>query len=598
MTDDLQTAIARRRIYEYLGLATVLSTALWIYRGAFLGFFEQDDFGWLYSTRFRDIAEYLHCFFRFNDARTYRPLSQETFFLVFQKVFGLWPPAFHAMSVACHLIASALVYRLLRKFASPLPSLVGAMFFAAHSAHLRSVYWISAIPEPMALIFYLAALLSFIRFDREENHRFYVWSVVAMGLGMLSKESILSLPLVLAIYCIHFSRKRLPWTLPHFALAGLYAVFRTLSISRVETAPYKLTFGHDAWHNLLSYLSWTAGFSEPLLKLKLKWEIPVAYALIAALFVLVTAALVVLSRDRKIATFSILWFLAALQPVLYFQNHIFSYYLAPALPAVALLLASALEDLPDSFAWRRWVLVPPVLCFCLWSSYASVKREGRWWNERSFIAREIVSKAPEMVRQVPPERTAYIFGFGEYEFGAMQRDAAFKAFGISPYRFIPYGLSSQTRTQIERLYRGGGLGKFYCFVYTGGRFENWTTAFRLDPRAFLLIQPPDGLERMARAAPVDSAVRLEVSKAEITAGSDLLTIRVRNLGARAVDVLYTLDGRLMPAVTKWPLDTDGASTVALGASTPRGDYFYRAVRDSTDPDLTHWYPSEAHVRVK
>ncbi len=596
MTDDLQTAIARRRIYEYLGLTIVLGAALWIYRGAFLGFFEQDDFGWLYETRFRTIGEYLHSFLRFNNARTYRPLSQETFFLVFQKLFGLWPPAFHAMSVACHLAASVLVYRLLRKFASPLPSLVGALFFAVHSAHFRAVYWISAIPEPMALIFYLGALICFVRFDRDDDRRFHALSILLMGLGMLSKESILSLPLVLSVYCVLFSRKKLLWTSPHFVLAGIYVALRTLNVSAVDTAPYKLTFGHEAWQNLLTYLSWTAGFSETLLKLKLHWEITAAYAPLAACFALAIAVLVFLSADRRVGLFSIFYFLAALQPVLYFQSHIFPYYLAPALSAVSLLLATALDG--SSFAWKRWIIAPVIVGFCLWVSYASVKREGRWWNERSFLARQIVFRAPEMVRQVPPERTAYVFGFGEYEFGTMQNDAAFKAFGISPYRFIPYGLYGETRTQIDRFYREKGLGNFYCFVYSTGGFVNWTPAFREDPKPFLLIQPPDKLDRLARANPSRSAVRLEVSKSEITAGSDSLTICVWNLDARVIDVLYTLDGRLMPAVTKWRLDDEGKSTVFVDASTPRGDYHFRGVRGSTDPDLDHWYPSDTHVKVR
>ena len=166
------------------------------------------------------------------------------------------------------------------------------------------------------------------------------------------------------------------WTAPHFALAALYATLRALSVSSVDTAPYKLTFGREAWQNLLTYLSWTAGFSETLLKLKIDWEIPAAYAPIAACFAVVITGLLLLSRDRKAALFSIFWFLAALQPVLYFQSHIFGYYLAPALPAVALLLAAALEDRPKSFAWRRWLLAPAIVCFCLWASYASVKREG------------------------------------------------------------------------------------------------------------------------------------------------------------------------------------------------------------------------------
>src|SRR5262245_66230551 len=91
----------RRR--EIAGLALVLAVSFAIYSGTLRGFFVQDDFGWLESSRFTSVAEYARSFFRFNSSMTYRPLSQETLFWLGQKAFGLWPAGFHWISLGLHL---------------------------------------------------------------------------------------------------------------------------------------------------------------------------------------------------------------------------------------------------------------------------------------------------------------------------------------------------------------------------------------------------------------------------------------------------------------------------------------------------------------
>lgn len=472
------------KAFEITCLLAVLGVALFLYRGAFQGFFEQDDFGWLWYSRFQSVQEWMLCFFRFNGAGNYRPLSQETFFWLGQKIFGLWPPGFHLASVACHLLASVLVYRLLRLFCPPLQCMASILFFAVHNANFSSLYWISALPEPLALVFFLAALISFIRFDRENREGLYVFSLISMGLALLSKESILSLPLVLAAYCLVFSRARLFRTVPYFLLSGLYLFLRATS-QIVKVAPYPLSFGREAWNNLFAYITWTAGFSEVLLRFKLKWNPEGIYPVIAMALALLAIGLLILSRNKRAGIFAILWYFFALQPVLYFSHHIYSYYLAPALPAIALLLASSLPPVRRLLDWRRWIPILALLYLSIGTSWASLKREGRWWNERSFIARDIIAKMPAVARQVPLGHKAFIFGFEESEFGAMQGEAALRLYGFSPERFILVGLSDRTLRDFESVMTHGTPNDCYCFIYWKGGFNNVTDQFRRNPEVFL-----------------------------------------------------------------------------------------------------------------
>jgi hypothetical protein len=583
-----------RRLVEGAALALILGVAFYIYREAFAGFFVQDDYGWLASSRFRSLSEYLPIFFRFNPALTYRPLSQETFFFLGQKIFGLWAPGFHLVSVCFHLLSSILVYLLARKFCPVLPSLVGSFFFAAHSAHFRSVYWISAIPEPMSLTF---MLLSCVLFDRRNDRAAWLLSIASMGGAMMSKESALALPLVLAAYCLFFSRARVPWTLPFFGISGLYTVLRFVSI---PVAQYPLVFGRELIGNVAAYLAWAAGFTQTLLAVKLGRDAQASYPGVAIAFVIVIAVMLLLARDRRVGFFSLSWFVIALQPVLYFRQHIEPYYLAPALAALALLIASALPRPSGLRDWRALLPASAIIGCALWFAPAGARLEGRWWNERALTGKRILELLPQVENWLPAGHIAYVFGFTESDFGVLQKDAALKAFGYPPTRYLLIGLNPDTPGQIRTLAKSGSIRAYYCLLYSRGQMFNVTREFRRQPLDFL---SPASLAKIAdRISPgplqAGGQVRLLVSPAEIHRGRDRMSLKVVNLDAARIDLMYTLDGRKMPPVMNWWLDSDHEASVFVDRSTPPGVYHFLAVRDSAHPDPGLWCPVEVSVAVR
>ena len=585
-----------RRLAEAAALASILAAVLYVYREAFAGFFVQDDYGWLASSRFRSLSEYARVFFRFNPALTYRPLSQETFFFLGQKIFGLWPPGFHLVSVFFHLLSSVLVYFLARRFCPVLPSLVGTFFFAMHSAQMRSVYWISALPEPMALALILSSFLLFIRFDRRNDLAAWIVSIMAMGLAMMSKESTLTLPLVFAAYCLFFSRARLLWTIPFFAVSGLYAAIRLIS---VPLAQYPLVFGRELLGNVAAYFSWSAGFTQTLLIVKLGRDAVASYPVVAFGFVLAVALMLALARDKRVAAFAAIWFMIALQPVLYFRQHIDPYYLAPALAALALLIATALPEPRGVRDWKAMLPAAAVVCYTLWFAPVSIRLEGRWWNERALTGKRILDLMPAVDDQLPAGRIAYIFGFTEAELGVLQKDAAFKAFGFSPARYILIGLNPDMPRQIRTLQQNRGIQDYFCFLYAQGELLNVTREFRRNPQNFL---SPASLQEIAAEIPRKRLqappVRLRVSPTEIRRGKDTMTIEVVDLDAVEIDLRYYLDGKPMPPAINWRLDPAHKASVFVGDSTPPGVYHFVGVRDSTDPDPTRWCPVDVIVTVR
>ena len=574
---------------ETAGLFLVMAASAWTYRGAFRCFFIQDDFAWLVIARFHTVGEYAECFFRFNPAGTYRPLSQETFFWLGQRIFGMWPPGFHLISITAHLLAVLLLYVLLRRFVSILPALMGACFYALHGAHLTSLFWISAFPEPLAMVFSLAAMLAFIRFDRHRDGRAYALSLVAMLLGIMSKESVLSLPLILAAYSLLLGKSRLLWTIPFFVISGGYALLRLLG--RVPLAPYDLSLGPRTLDSLCSYLSWMAGFSTSLVQTGPHWNLPGSYRWIAAGFALLLVLLCLIAHNRRVAAFAVIWMVSALQPVLYFSDHIYPYYLAPALAALSLLIAAALPPLRDPAARKRWLPGFLVAGVTLGLSLVTIHLDGEWWIRRTDARRAFVERILAIDRQMPKDGTAYIVGLKQDEFENLENGSVFAACDIPPHRilFLLPEFDSDLRPRLQRLARSGEMSRSYCFLFSSDGVMDRTAAFRNDPESLFDRKPVRFVET--------PGVRFEASPAVIRRGKDTMVLRLFNLEARAVDLLYSIDGQLMPPILRWGLDARHAAEIFVGVTTAEGNYRFLALRPSDSPE-TGWIKIDARVSVR
>jgi hypothetical protein len=190
--------------------------------------------------------------------------------------------------------------------------------------------------------------------------------------------------------------------------------------------------------------------------------------------------------------------------------------------------------------------------------------------------------------RVPGDRTVFVIGMSPEDRGALQDDAALKAYGFSTRRYILVGIDERTPGQIRHLAETGELKDFYCYVFFEGTLLDWTELFRRDPEMVLLFN--EGYLRRPD-------VRLEVNPVEVKRGLDTLRVRVVGLNAPAIDVLYTIDGELMPPLRGWQLGPDGTSVVAVGGETRHGLYRYKAIRDAASRGPDSWILVEVQVWV-
>lgn len=115
------------------------------------------------------------------------------------------PFGFHLFNVVVHVINVVLVYRLLRamherRAGTDWTPLVGALLFALHPVQTEAVTYVSGRSMSLMALFYLGAVLAWLRADRTPNPR--AWRGLSAGLfgaALLVKETAVTLPFALLL---------------------------------------------------------------------------------------------------------------------------------------------------------------------------------------------------------------------------------------------------------------------------------------------------------------------------------------------------------------------------------------------------------------
>ena len=155
----------------------------------------------------------------------YWPLTYTTFWLE-HKLWGLAPAGYHIVNVLLHLANSLLLWRLLLRLAVP-GAWVAAAVFAVHPLHVESVAWIIERKDVLSGLFYLTAILVWLRFLERPRPWRYGLALSLFAAGLLSKSMVVTLPAALLI--LHWWKEDritlriLQQVAPFFLLAGLLA---------------------------------------------------------------------------------------------------------------------------------------------------------------------------------------------------------------------------------------------------------------------------------------------------------------------------------------------------------------------------------------
>ncbi len=107
------------------------------------------------------------------------------------EMFDLRPGGHHFTNAFLHALATVFLFAFLfAATGAAWPSALVALIFAVHPLHVESVAWIAERKDVLSALFWFLALWSYVR-------RQYWLTLVAFGLGLMSKPMVVTLPFVL-----------------------------------------------------------------------------------------------------------------------------------------------------------------------------------------------------------------------------------------------------------------------------------------------------------------------------------------------------------------------------------------------------------------
>jgi len=176
------------------------------------------------------------------------------------RLFGFDPGAHHAVNVALHILSTLLLFGVLLSMTSaPGRSAFVAALFAAHPLHVESVAWIAERKDVLSTVFWMLTIWCYTLYVRDQRRSRFAMVVLCLGLGLLAKPMLVTLPFVLLL--LDF------WPLERVKFApGQQAVWRQLVREKlpllgIAAASSAVTFfAQRHWGTVQNLQAFPAGF--------------------------------------------------------------------------------------------------------------------------------------------------------------------------------------------------------------------------------------------------------------------------------------------------------------------------------------------------
>ncbi len=137
----------------------------------------------------------------------YQPITTLSYALNYT-VSGMDAKVFHLTNLVIHLINILLVFVLFFNFTKKVDiSLIISILFAVHPMNVETVAWISTRSNLLYALFYLASLISYVKFLETKKKGLIILTFLFFILALLSKASALTLPYILILFDMYKSRK-------------------------------------------------------------------------------------------------------------------------------------------------------------------------------------------------------------------------------------------------------------------------------------------------------------------------------------------------------------------------------------------------------
>lgn len=141
------------------------------------------------------------------DYNTYNPLVISSFALEWKLVKDK-PFLYHLNNIFLHLLCTALVLIFFRRLGLSIWwSGFAALLFGIHPMRVESVAWISERKDLLYSVFFLSALLAYLRYMTSEKNGYLLLTFLLFVLSLLSKIQAVTLPVIMILLDWYYNRK-------------------------------------------------------------------------------------------------------------------------------------------------------------------------------------------------------------------------------------------------------------------------------------------------------------------------------------------------------------------------------------------------------
>lgn len=304
-------------------------------------------------------------------------------------LFGLDPRAHHRTTMVLHAINAMLLFWWLNSVTGQLAaSMFVALGFGLHPLRVESVAWAAERKDVLSALFWMLGLIAYTMWVRRRGAAPYLLTAACLTAGLLSKQMLVTLPVVLLIADRWPLRRGDPAKrlviekLPLFALSLIFSIVAIAVQSSTGAASSldRLPLGPRLANATVSYARYLGKLAWPT-DLSVFYPFPAAgipawkVASAAAILLAVSAAVFRLREVRPWLAAGWTWYLLTLLPVIGIvqvgmQSMADRY---TYIPAIGLLIAIAWE----AFAWPRLAAAAGVLVLVCWS-WLTIRQIAVW----------------------------------------------------------------------------------------------------------------------------------------------------------------------------------------------------------------------------
>lgn len=333
----------------------------------------------------------------------YRPVAQ----LSYRIDYTLWKLntlGYHLTNMILHILAALALYWLAQAiFQEKLLSLLAAMLFVSHPAHVETVAYISDRADILAALFMLLSLIFYVKQlgDKRPGRDIFL-SVSCFVVALLSKENSIILPALLVVYHFAFwKRVRLSAFLPIAILPVVYLTARILFFKSAAIDANSIT---TIWQRMPAFFAAIPGYIRLLvlpLGLHMDYGNPLfkfTHPRVMAGIILLTAFVVYAlryilkpKRGGALIFFSVSWFFVSLLPVsniYYLFSYMAEHFLYLPSIGFCLILSEGIKRLYKTDRYRITAMILAVSVVAGYS-YLTFGQNDYWRDPAKMYARTL-----------------------------------------------------------------------------------------------------------------------------------------------------------------------------------------------------------------